>query len=102
VQRLENKGAPINFYAIAPSFARVGGLGISSKPSNPHAAVLFYDYMLSPEGQTILEKALYTPTNLKLNDPLSKTPFTLIEPTVVLDESAKWLKLYKEITALRP
>jgi iron(III) transport system substrate-binding protein len=102
VQRLKGKGAPIDFYAISPAFARVGALGISSAPSNPHAAVLFYDYMLSPEGQAILEKALYTPTNLKLNDPMTKTPFELIDPAVLLDESPKWLKLYKEITAIHP
>jgi iron(III) transport system substrate-binding protein len=102
VQRLKDKGAPINFYTIAPSFARVSGLAISRTPANPHAAVLFYDYMLSPEGQTILEKAFYVPTNLKINDPLTKTPFKLIDPAVVLDESAKWLKLYKEVTARQP
>ena len=60
VQRLKDKGAPINFYTIEPAFARVSGLGISSKPSNPHAAVLFYDYMLSPEGQTILARRAFT------------------------------------------
>jgi iron(III) transport system substrate-binding protein len=102
VQRLKGKGAPINFYAIAPAFARLGALGISSAPSNPHAAVLFYDYMLSPEGQAILERELYTPTNLTLNNPLTKTPFELIDPAALLDESAKWLKLYKEITAIHP
>ena len=102
IERLKRQGAPINWYMVQPSFGRLSGLAISKAPASPHAAVLFYDFMLSPEAQTILQKAFYVPTNLKLNDPFTKLPFKLIDPVVVLDESAKWEKLYQEILTSRP
>ena len=100
--QLKNKGAPVDWYMIQPSFARLSGVAISKAPANPHAAVLFYDFMLSPEGQSILQKAFYVPTNLKLNDPRTKLPFKLIEPDVALDEADKWDKLFQEVVTNRP
>lgn len=101
VERLKRKGAPINWYSLSPAYARLSGLAISKTPSNPHAAVLFYDYMLSPEGQTILQKAFYVPTNLRLNDPSTKLPFRLIDPITVLNEAEKWDKLFQETVVQR-
>jgi len=55
-ERLKRKGAPIEWFAIQPAFARVNGIAIGRAGADPHAAVLFYDFMLSPEGQRILQK----------------------------------------------
>lgn len=95
--RLKQKGAPIDWYAIAPAFVRPNGMGISRKPAHPNAAVLFYDFVLSEEGQRILEKGNYVPTNLKLQNPAQKLPLKFIDPAIVLDESSKWEKLWDEI-----
>ncbi len=98
-ERLKQKGAPIDWYAIAPALVRSNGMGLSKKPAHPHAAVLFYDFLLSEQGQRILEKANYIPTNLKLDNPAQKLPLKFIDPAIVLDESAKWEKLWDEIIA---
>ena len=95
--RLKQKGAPIDWYAIPPAFVRPNGMGISRKPAHPNAAVLFYDFVLSEEGQRILEKGNYVPANLKLQNPAQKLPLKFIDPAIVLDESAKWEKLWDEI-----
>lgn len=96
-ERLKQKGAPIDWYAIPPAFVRPNGMGLSAKPPHPHAAVLFYDFMLSEEGQRILEKGNYVPANRKLDNPAQKLPLKFIDPAIVLDESAKWEKLWDEI-----
>lgn len=97
VDRFKEKGASVDWYAIAPSFGRLSGLAISKAPPSPHAAVLLYDYMLSPEGQSILQKAHYVPANMKLKDASTKLPFKLIDPATALDESEKWDKLYQAV-----
>ena len=96
-ERLKQKGAPIDWYAIPPALVRVNGMGVSRKPAHPHAALLFYDFLLSEEGQRILEKGNYVPTNSKLENPAQKLPLKSIDPAIVLDESAKWEKLWEDI-----
>jgi iron(III) transport system substrate-binding protein len=95
--RLKKKGAPIDWYAISPAFVRVNGVSVAARPAHPHAALLFYDFMLSEEGQRILEQANYVPVNRKLAHPAQKLELKFIDPATVLDESEKWTKLWDEI-----
>lgn len=97
--KLKKRGAPIDWYAIQPAIARVNGVGISKKPPHPNAAVLFYDFILGPEGQAILVKGNYVPTNRKA-DPggvATRTKLKFVDPAAMLDENAKWEKLYTDI-----
>ena len=99
--RLKKKGAPIDWYAISPAFVRVNGVSVAARPAHPNAALLFYDFMLSEEGQRILEQANYVPVNRKLAHPAQKLQLKFIDPATVLDESAKWNKLWDEIIIRR-
>ena len=96
-QKQKEKGAPVDWYAIEPAIGRANGVAIMRKPAHPHAAALFADFILSPEGQAILRKGGYLPANLKLNDPGQKMALKFVDPAVVLDESDKWKKLWDEI-----
>ena len=69
---------------------------LSRKPVHPHAAVLFYDFMLG-EGQEILVQGNYAPTNRKTDPGAARARLKFVDPAVMLDESAKWEKLYAEI-----
>jgi iron(III) transport system substrate-binding protein len=95
--RLKKKGAPIDWFTIQPAYARVNGVSVARKSPHPHAALLFFDFILGPEAQTILQKANYIPANLKLNDPATRAGLRFIDPAIVLDESAKWDKYFDEI-----
>jgi len=95
-EKLKQRGAPIDWYAIQPAIARVNGVALSRKPPHPHAAVLFYDFMLGG-GQAILVQGSYVPTNRKADPGAAKTRLKFVDPAVVLDESAKWEGLYAEI-----
>ena len=96
-ERLKQRGAPIDWYVIQPAYVRPNGIALSRKPPHPHAALLFYDFLLSEEGQRILEKGNYVPTNLKLGHPAHLLTLKFIDSGVVLDESAKWDKLWEQI-----
>jgi len=95
-EKLKQRGAPVDWYAIAPAIARVNGVALSRKPPHPHAAVLFYDFMLG-EGQAVLVRGNYVPTNRKADPGAARTRLKFVDPAVMLDESAKWEKLYAEI-----
>src|SRR5256712_8909087 len=71
-EKLKQRGAPVDWYAIQPAIARVNGVALSRKPAHPHAAVLFYDFVLG-EGQAILVTGNYVPTNRKAESGTAKT-----------------------------
>ena len=96
-EKMKQKGAPVEWYAIPPAIGRANGLALPRKPAHPHAAALFADFVLSPEGQAILEKGGYVPSNVKLANPAQKLPLKSVDPALVLDQSDKWKKLYEEI-----
>lgn len=101
-EKLRQKGAPIEWYAIEPAIGRANGVAIMAKPAHPQAAALFVDFILSPEGQKILEKGGYLPANLQLHSPSQQMKLKFVDPAVVLDESDKWKKLWSEIVLAAP
>ena len=96
-EKMKQKGAPVEWFAIPPAIGRANGVALARKPAHPHAAALFADFILSPEGQAILEKGGYVPANLKVDNPAQKLPLKSVDPALVLDQSEKWKKLYGEI-----
>ena len=96
-EKMKMKGAPVEWFAIAPAIGRANGIGIVRNPPHPNAAALFVDFLLSPEGQAILQKGGYVPANLRVADHAQKLPLKFVDPAVILDEDAKWKKLWAEI-----
>jgi iron(III) transport system substrate-binding protein len=96
-EKMKQKGAPVEWFAISPAIGRANGIGVTRKPPHPHAAALFVDFLLSPEGQSILQKGGYVPANLRVEDRAQKLPLRFVDPAVILDEHDKWKKLWAEI-----
>jgi iron(III) transport system substrate-binding protein len=96
-EQLKNKGAPIDWFSIGPAIARPNGIGVARKAPHPHAAVLFYDFEISPEGQKILSQRDFVPTSRKVDTPLNKIPMKFVDARVSLDEYEKWAKLYEQL-----
>ncbi len=95
-EQLKGKGAPIDWFTIGPAIARPNGVAVAKKAPHPHAAVLFYDFEISPEGQKILAGRDFVPTSKKVDTPLNKIPMKFVDARVALDEFTKWEKLYEE------
>lgn len=96
-EQLRGKGAPIDWFAIGTAIARPNGVGVARAAPHPHAAVLFYDFEISEEGQKILAQRDFVPTSRKVDTPLNKLPLKFVDPRVTLDEYDKWVNLYQEI-----
>ena len=97
VERLVVKGAPVRWKAIAPTFGRPNAIGVARKAPHPHAAMLFVDFMLSKEGQTILKERNRVPASLSVDTHLNKFPFQMIDPVITLDENEKWEKIWSDL-----
>lgn len=91
------KGVPIDWFALEPAIARANGIGIARHAPHANAALLFYDYLLSPDTQRIFASLDYVPTNSAVPSPLKKMQLKLIDPAVTLSQMDKWSKLYDEI-----
>jgi iron(III) transport system substrate-binding protein len=96
-EQLKQKGAPIDWFHIGPAIARPNGVAVAKRAPHPHAAVLFYDFEISPEGQQILAGRDFVPTSKKVDTPLNKIPMKFVDARIVLDEYQKWERLYEEL-----
>ena len=96
-EQLKQKGAPIAWLAVGTAIARPNGVAIARRAPNPHAALLFYDFEISEEGQKVLVSRDFVPTNRKVDTPLARLPLKFVDARVMLDEYDKWVKLYEEI-----
>ena len=57
------KGAPVDARVFTPVATTAATLVLPTGTKHPHAAMLFVDYVLSKEGQSILRKANYIPVH---------------------------------------
>jgi len=58
----KQKGAPVEWRPLEPVVTTVGSAALVAKAANPHAALLFIDYLLSKEGQQFIMKGgLWSP-----------------------------------------
>ena len=96
-EQFKGKGAPIDWFSIGTAIARPNGVGVARRAPHPHAAVLFYDFEISEEGQKILAQRDFVPTSRKIDTPLNKLPLKFVDARVTLDEYDKWANLYEEI-----
>lgn len=97
IERLTVKGAPVKWKALTPTFGRPNAIGVAPQAANPYAALLFADFMLSLQGQTLLKERNRVPASLAVDTQLNKFPFQMIDPVITLDESDKWDKLWSEL-----
>jgi iron(III) transport system substrate-binding protein len=95
-EQLKNKGAPINWILLPPTVARATHVAVAKNAPHPNAAVLFFDFIIG-DGQKILAERNFVATNKAADSPFTKGPMKLIDPSVMLDESAKWQDLYDKI-----
>lgn len=96
-EKLKEKGAPVEWFAIEPAIGRANGVAVARFAPRPHAAALFADFLLSPEGQGILAKGGYVPANTRVSHAAHKLSLKFVDPRLILDEGDKWRKLYQDI-----
>jgi len=91
-----SKGAPIKWVPMDVVPANAGGVALPANAPHPHAALLFADFLLSPDGQKFLAK-------FGLDSAVNKPDFKrwYAEAGMTVDqyekENTKWEKLLREI-----
>lgn len=55
VERMKERGAPIEWVALGPVPAIMVGIGLSAQAAHPNAAKLFIEFILSREGQKLMQ-----------------------------------------------
>jgi iron(III) transport system substrate-binding protein len=93
-ESLKRKGAPIDWVPMQPVVARTQGIAIARNAHNPKGAQAFVDFVLSPEGQALLESMGRTPVSTKVATSTGRFDYTVVDPVTVLDEQAKWEKIW--------
>ncbi len=90
------KGAPIKWVAMELVPTNAGGVALPAKAPHPYAALLFGDFLLSPDGQKFLGK-------YGLDSAINKPEFKRYYPEAGMNaekyekENEKWEKLLREI-----
>ena len=94
---LKRKGAPIDFAPVQPVVARPQGIAVTRNAPHPAAAALFVDFVLSPDGQRLLESLGRAPASTRVKSELNAFPFRMMDPATSLDERDKWESLWNEL-----
>jgi iron(III) transport system substrate-binding protein len=94
---LKRKGAPIDFAPVQPVVARPQGIAVTRYAPHPNAAALFVDYVLSPEGQRLLESLGRAPASTRVKSELNTFPFRMMDPATSLEEKEKWEGVWNDL-----
>jgi iron(III) transport system substrate-binding protein len=104
LEQLQAKKAPVAFGPpfLTPVVERPQGMGIAYRLAHPAAAMLFYDWLLSPAGQKILQANGVVPANPYFPDNAFATrPFTVeVDERPVVAHYQEWSKKYETFTRL--
>ena len=96
-EQLKQRGAPLEWFVLPPAIARANGVAVARRAQHPHAALLYYDFMIGAEGQEILLKREFVPASRKLDTALNRGPLTIIDQALIVDHGERWATLYDEI-----
>lgn len=94
---VKKKGAPVDWVAVEPVVGRPQAVAVAIRASHPNAALLFADFVLSPEGQKLLNDLDRNPASKAQTTLLTKYKISMVDPIKWFDEAAKWEKLWKEL-----
>jgi iron(III) transport system substrate-binding protein len=92
-EQAKRRGAPLDWFVIPPAIARPTAEGLARNAPHPHAAVLFFDFLVSEEGQQILASRQFVTVSRSIETPF-KGPLKLIDSAAILDQARKWQDLY--------
>jgi len=94
---IKAKGGPIDWVAVEPLVGRPQALALAKNAPHPHAALLFADFVLSPEGQKLLGDMGRVPSSRTQKTLLDQHKHVMIDPVKWADDAPKWEKVWSEL-----
>jgi ABC-type Fe3+ transport system substrate-binding protein len=100
-ERMKAKAAPVDWFVLPPAIVVPSAVAVSRRAPHPHAAALFYDYMLS-DGQRFYTEVHRVPANRSYDTPVrrmvqERRPLKVVDAREAIDDYDKWQALYKRI-----
>jgi iron(III) transport system substrate-binding protein len=100
-EQLKTKGAPIDWFVLAPAIARVNGVAVAARAPHPNAALLFYEFELGREGQQLLATRDFVSTRRDIDSPLRRFPLRIVDSKAAVEHAKQWESRFTDIF-LRP
>jgi iron(III) transport system substrate-binding protein len=94
---IKSKGGPIDWLPIEPLVGRPQALALAKNAPHPHAALLFADFILSPEGMKLLNDLGRVPSSRMQKTLLDQHKYVMIDPIKWTDEAPRWEKVWNEL-----
>jgi iron(III) transport system substrate-binding protein len=98
---MKRRERPIDWKPVEPVIGRPQAIGLAANAPHPNAALLFADFVLSPEGQQLFNSMGRFPSSRKVKSDLVAFPYLMLDPIVLIDEDEKWLKLWNELVMVK-
>ncbi|HEX9431317.1 MAG TPA: extracellular solute-binding protein [Burkholderiales bacterium] len=101
VDRMKVKNAPIDWFVLPPAVVLPSAVAVSRRATHPHAAALFYDYMLT-DGQKFYTEVYRVPANKNYDTHVRRLvrerhPIKVVNAHEAIDDYDKWHALYKKL-----
>src|SRR5947207_6542864 len=85
-ESIKAKGGPIDWTVVEPLIGRPQAIALAKNAPHPHAALLFADFMLSPQGQKLLADMGRVPSSRTQKTLLDQHRHVMVDPVKWLDE----------------
>ena len=103
----KEKGAPLDYRLLDPYPGEPNGLALMRRAAHPHASILFIDWMLSEEGQTVLAQQIPRITlrkgikQIPRHQELYKKEFVFVNPASIGPNLNELAASYQQIFNVR-
>jgi iron(III) transport system substrate-binding protein len=98
---MKRREKPIDWKPVEPVIGRPQAIGLAANAPHPNAALLFADFLLSPEGQQLFSSMGRFPASRKVKSNLVTFPYLMLDPITLVDEDEKWLKYWNELVTAK-
>lgn len=96
-ESIKRKGGPVDWVPVEPLVGRLQAIALARQAPHPHAALLFADFLLSPDGMHLLQEMGRVPTSQATPTPFDTTKYVLVDPAQPREEALKWQRVWKEL-----
>jgi len=103
----KEKGAPVDYRLLDPYPGEPNGFALMRRAAHPHASMLFVDWMLSEEGQTVLAQQVPRITlrkgvkQIPRHQELYKKEFVFVNPAYLGANLTDLIASYQQVFNLR-
>jgi iron(III) transport system substrate-binding protein len=94
-EQARRAGAPVEWIALPPTIAGTDAVGVAARAPRPHAAVLFYDFMLG-DGQAMMAEMNHVISHRRMAPELQRFKLKWIDPAAVIDDYDRWTRLFDD------